>query len=160
MMLAISRIFNNLWRLTRFIIRFPQIEIYVIKILTFIIEQLIQLIEQAKLLHEQRQAEIERNKTRLISAGGGKKSQLALEEQIILTLIYLLHHLSFQILGLLFHVSESTANNIFNYWQSLLLQSLPASLLEQVKKCEEDEEAILEVFADYELIVDSADQEK
>ncbi|NER29214.1 MAG: transposase [Symploca sp. SIO1C4] len=123
-------------------------------------EQLIQLIEQAKLLHEQRLSEIEKNKTRLISAGGGKKSQLEEEEQIILTLIYLRHHLSFQILGLLFQVSESTANNIFNYWQSLLRESLPASLLEQAKKCEEEEEAIIEMLAEQELIVDSAEQDR
>ncbi|NEO34685.1 MAG: transposase [Symploca sp. SIO3C6] len=123
-------------------------------------EQLIQLIEQAKLLHEQRLSEIDKNKTRLISAGGGKKSQLEEEEQIILTLIYLRHHLSFQILGLLFQVSESTANNIFNYWQSLLRESLPASLLEQAKKCEEEEEAIIEMLAEQELIVDSAEQDR
>ncbi|WP_268807279.1 transposase family protein [Microcystis aeruginosa] len=29
------------------------------------------------------------------------------------------HHLSFQILGLMFQVSESTAHNIFTYWQKL-----------------------------------------
>ncbi|NEO33795.1 MAG: transposase family protein [Symploca sp. SIO3C6] len=101
-------------------------------------EQLIQLIEQAKFLHEQRQTEIEINRTRLINTGGGRKSQLSLEEQIILTLIYLRHHLIFKILGLLFQVSESTANNIFNYWHSLLRESTPASLLEQVKKYEFD----------------------
>ncbi|MGQ4647155.1 transposase family protein [Lyngbya aestuarii] len=95
-----------------------------------------------------------------MSAGGGKTSLLALEEQIILTLIYLRHHLSFQILGLLFQVSESTANNMFNYWQVLLRESLPASLLEQVKKCEEEEEAIIEMLAEQELIVDSAEQSR
>ncbi|MGB7445411.1 MAG: transposase family protein [Coleofasciculaceae cyanobacterium] len=99
-------------------------------------EQLIQLMEQAKLLHQQKLSEKERSKTRLISAGGGKKPQLEEEEQIILTLIYLRHHLSFQILGLLFQVSESTAHNIFSYWQGLLRESLPASLLEQIKKCQ------------------------
>ncbi|MGB7442849.1 MAG: transposase family protein [Coleofasciculaceae cyanobacterium] len=123
-------------------------------------EQLIQLMEQAKLLHEQKLSERERNKTRLISAGGGKKSQLVLEEQIILTLIYLRHHLSFQILGLLFQVSESTAHNIFNYWQGLLRESLPASLLEQVKKYQEESETIIEMLAEYELIVDSAEQSR
>ncbi|MGQ4646640.1 transposase family protein [Lyngbya aestuarii] len=100
---------------------------------------------------------MEKKKTRLISAGGGKTSLLALEEQIILTLIYLRHHLSFQILGLLFQVSESTANNMFNYWQVLLRESLPASLLEQVKKCEEEEEAIIRHLQNinYEIIMEN-----
>ena len=123
-------------------------------------EQLIQLIEQGKRLQKQIQVEREKKKTRLISAGGGKKPQLNTESQIILTLIYLRHHLSFQMLGLMFRVSESTANNIFNYWQSLLREILPGSLIEQVKKCGEDLEVIMEMLTDYELIVDSAEQER
>ncbi|PSN18471.1 hypothetical protein C7271_12380 [filamentous cyanobacterium CCP5] len=35
-------------------------------------------------------------------------------EQIVLTLTYLRQHLTFQMLGLLFDVSESPAHNIFN----------------------------------------------
>ena len=53
-------------------------------------------------------------------------------------LVYLRHHLSFQILGLLFQVSESTAHNLFNYWQNIFQEELPPSLLEQVKKSPED----------------------
>ncbi|EGJ30438.1 MULTISPECIES: transposase family protein [Moorena] len=52
----------------------------------------------------------------------------SLEDQIVLTLIYLRHHINFQLLGLQFQVSESTANSTFNYWQSLLREALPASL--------------------------------
>ena len=78
-------------------------------------------------------------------------------EQIVLMLVYLRHNISFQLLGLIFQVSESTAHNIFNYWQKLFEGELPPSLLEQVKKFQE-EEIVLEMLTDYELIVDSAEQ--
>ncbi|AOX04721.1 IS5 family transposase (plasmid) [Moorena producens PAL-8-15-08-1] len=121
-------------------------------------EQLSQLIEQAKLLHHQHQEKIQNQKVRLIKPGGGASQKLSIEDQIVLTLIYLRHHINFQLLGLQFQVSESTANSTFNYWQSLFREALPASLLEQVKKCEEESEIIREALTEYELIVDSAEQ--
>ncbi|NEP37731.1 MAG: transposase [Moorea sp. SIO3B2] len=81
-----------------------------------------------------------------------------MEDQIVLTLIYLRHHINFQLLGLQFQVSESKANSTFNYWQSIFREALPASLLEQVKKYEESEDIIQEALTEYELIVDSAEQ--
>jgi hypothetical protein len=96
-------------------------------------EQLEQLIEQGKLLHQLKQENCEKKKIRIIKAGGGKPAKLSIEEQIVLTLVYLRHNLTFQVLGLIFQVSESTAHNLFNYWQVLLREGLPASLLEQVK---------------------------
>ena len=107
-------------------------------------DQLEQLIEQGKLLHQKKQEEKEKRKIRIIKAGGGCSPKLSIEEQIILTLVYLRHHLTFQLLGLLFQVSESTAHNLFNYWQMLFREELPASLLEQVKKCQENEATIQE----------------
>ncbi|NEO21461.1 MULTISPECIES: transposase family protein [unclassified Moorena] len=121
-------------------------------------EQLSQLIEQAKLLHRQHQEKIENQKVRLIKPGGGAGQKLSIEDQIVLTLIYLRHHINFQLLGLHFQVSESKANSTFNYWQSLFREALPASLLEQVKKCQESEDIIREALTEYELIVDSAEQ--
>jgi len=121
-------------------------------------EQLGQLIEQGKLLNQTKQEEVEKNKIRIIKAGGGNNPKLSEEEQIILMLVYLRHHLNFQILGLLFQVSESTAHNLFNYWQKLFQENLPPSLLEQAKKSPEEMETILETLTDYELIVDSAEQ--
>jgi hypothetical protein len=121
-------------------------------------EQLRQLIEQGKLLNRIKQEEVEKNKIRIIKAGGGNNPKLSEEEQIILMLVYLRHHLSFQILGLLFQVSESTAHNLFNYWQKLFQENLPPSLLEQVKKSPEEMETILNTLTDCELIVDSAEQ--
>ena len=121
-------------------------------------QQLEQLIELGKLLHQKRQKEIEKNKVRINRAGGGNTSKLSESEQIVLMLVYLRHQISFQILGLLFQVSESTAHNIFSYWQKILEKDLPPSLLEQAKKSQEDEEIIREELKSYQLIVDSAEQ--
>ena len=72
--------------------------------------------------------------------------------------MYLRQGLTFQILGLLFEVSESTAHNIFNYWQRVFREVLPASLMETIKKLEINLEEFQEKLADYELIVDSSEQ--
>jgi hypothetical protein len=97
-------------------------------------EQLEQLIKQAIALHTEKQQEIEANKIRIINKGGGRKVKLSNEDQIILTLIYLRHLTTFQLLGIQFGVSESTANDTFNYWFPILQELLPSSLLEQLKK--------------------------
>jgi hypothetical protein len=44
----------------------------------------------------------------------------------------------------MFGVRETTANDIFHYWLSILNELLPASLLEQVKKNESDYELLTE----------------
>ena len=121
-------------------------------------QQLEELIELGKFLAQRKREDIERKKIRINRAGGGNHAKLSVEEQIVLMLIYLRHHLSFQLLGLMFQISESTAHNIFTYWQNLLAEELPPSLLEQVKKCQENEEKIKEELTQYELIVDSCEQ--
>lgn len=65
---------------------------------------------------------------------------------------------TFQLLGIQFEVSESTANDIFNYWLPLLGELLPASLLEQVKKNSSDYETVKEILTEFDLIVDSCEQ--
>lgn len=97
-------------------------------------EHLEQLIKQAIALHTEKQQEIQAEKVRIIKKGGGRKVKLSIEEQILLTLSYLRHLTRFQLLGIQFEVSESTANDTFNYWLPLLQELLPSSLLEQVKK--------------------------
>ena len=97
-------------------------------------EQLQQLIKNAERLHNEKQASLESKKVRIITGGGGRKPKLSIQEQIILTLIYLRHLTTFQLLGIQFGVSESTANDTFNYWLPLLEELLPSSLIEQVKK--------------------------
>jgi len=96
--------------------------------------ELQQLIQNAEQLHYEKQKLLESKKIRIISGGGGRKPKLSLQEQIILTLVYLRHMTTFQLLGIQFKVSESTANDTFNYWLPLLEELLPSSLLEQVKK--------------------------
>ena len=72
------------------------------------------LLQNAEKLHHEKQALLESKKTRIISGGGGRKPKLSLKEQIILTLVYLRHMTTFQLLGIQFGVSESTANDTFN----------------------------------------------
>jgi hypothetical protein len=120
--------------------------------------QLQELIALGKLASQKYKEQQEKSKIRIIKAGGGNHPKLSEELQIILTLVYLRQHPSFQMLGLLFQVSESTAHNIFNYWLKILEEQLPESLLEQVKKSPEEMTLILEELEKNELIVDSAEQ--
>ncbi len=121
-------------------------------------EQLQQLIENAERLNHEKQALLKSQKVRIIAGGGGRKPKLSLQEQIILTLVYLRHMTTFQLLGIQLGVSESTANDIFNYWLPILRELLPSSLIEQVKKNESDYEIVKEILREYELIVDSYEQ--
>jgi len=121
-------------------------------------EHLQQLIQTAEKLHNDKQVSGESNKIRIIAGGGGRKPKLSIPEQILLTLVYLRHMTTFQLLGIQFGVSESTANDTFNYWVPLLRELLPASLVEQVKKNANDYETVKEVLTEYELIVDSYEQ--
>ncbi|MEG3929538.1 MULTISPECIES: transposase family protein [unclassified Microcoleus] len=121
-------------------------------------EQLQQLIQNAERLHHEKQALLESKKVRIIAGGGGRKPKLSVSEQIILTLVYLRHMTTFQLLGIQFGVSESTANDTFNYWWPQLRELLPCSLLEQVKKNAADYEIVKEILTEYELIVDTYEQ--
>jgi len=70
-----------------------------------------------------------------------------------------LHHLpTFQMLGVQFRVSESAANYIFHKGIKILRNLLPASLLEQVKKNDNEWEWVQEILTEFELIVDSYEQ--
>ena len=53
---------------------------------------------------------------------------------IILTLTYLRHLTTFQLLGIQFGVCETIAYDIFNYWCLIIVELLLPSLLEQVEK--------------------------
>ena len=121
-------------------------------------EQLQQLIQNAERLHQEKQELLESKKVRIIASGGGRKPKLSIKEEIILTLVYLRHLTTFQLLGIQFGVSESTANDTFNSWLPILRELLPSSLIEQVKKNESDYEIVKEVLTDYELIIDSYEQ--
>jgi len=120
--------------------------------------QLMELISQAERLHNQKQLAAEQKKTRIIKAGGGRQPKLSLSDQVLLTLIYLHHLPTFQMLGVQFGVSESAANYMFHYWLGILRNLLPASLIEQVKKKTSEWEWIEEILRGFELIVDSYEQ--
>ena len=62
-------------------------------------QQLEQLMALGKLIHRKNQSEIEKTKIRINQPGSGTPPKLSEEEQIVLMLVYLRHHLSFQILG-------------------------------------------------------------
>ncbi|UKP01156.1 transposase [Nostoc sp. UHCC 0870] len=121
-------------------------------------EQLQQLIINGERLYHEKKALLESKKVRIIAGGGGRKPKLSISEHIILTLVYLRHLTTFQLLGIQFEVSESTANDTFNYWLPNLRELLPSSLLEQVKKNASDYEVVKEMLTEYELIVDSYEQ--
>lgn len=118
-------------------------------------EQFDKLVNLAKQLHEHQIELREKEKVRINRQGGGNKSKLSVEDQILLTIIYLRHNPTFQMLGIQFKISESTAHYTFNYWQSILEKALPSSLLEQVKKYLSEAEWIQEIIAEIELTVDS-----
>jgi hypothetical protein len=122
-------------------------------------EQLQQLIDYLKFLEDNENKAKEKKKIRINKSGGGRDDKISKEEQILLTLIYLRHHLNFQLLALMFQISESTAHNIFHKWQKFLESALPSSLLEQVKKSGENLEEIKQILTNYELIVDTEEQE-
>lgn len=67
-------------------------------------EQLIELFGQAERLHNQKQLAAEKKKTRIIKAGGGRQPKLNLTDQVLLTLVYLHHLPTFQMLGVQFLV--------------------------------------------------------
>lgn len=115
------------------------------------------LIEYVLLL-EQKQKELEsKSEVYLIKRGGGRKPKLIKEEQIILTLLYRRQNLTFQVLGLMFRVSESTAHKLFHYWQNILRDALPSSLIEQGER-EGNIENILDILKEKVLLIDSEEQ--
>jgi len=72
--------------------------------------QLMELISQAERLHNQKQLAAEQKKIRIIKAGGGRQPKLSLSDQVLLTLIYLHHLPTFQMLGVQFGVRKSATN--------------------------------------------------
>lgn len=89
--------------------------------------------QSAEAQHLQKQAEIERTKVRLNAKGGGRKAEMSSKEGVCLCLVYLRQKPIFEILGLLFDVSKTSANDAFNYWINILRDILPASQMEEVE---------------------------
>ncbi|WP_317111343.1 transposase family protein [Chroococcidiopsis sp. SAG 2025] len=123
-------------------------------------KQFLQLVEQASLCQSEQRSQIEQTKIRLNAPGGGRKPILSTEGEVGLCLFYLRHLPTFEILGLQFGISKTSANDIFHYWLRILQEILPASLLEQVKNQVGDSEVVKELLTEFELLVDSTEQRR
>ncbi len=120
--------------------------------------QLEKLIQQAIALDGQRKEEAEKNKIRVNKKGAGRGKKLSADEEICLTLFYLRQMTIFEVLGMMFEVSRTTANDIFHYWLPILRDVLPSSLLEEWEKSLQDNEFVQELLTSHQLLVDSAEQ--
>ncbi len=96
--------------------------------------QLEKLIQQAIALNDRKKKEIEDQKIRVNKKGAGRAKNLSEDGEICLTLFYLRQMPIFEVLGIIFEVSRTTANNIFHYWLPILRDVLPSSLLEEWEK--------------------------
>jgi len=92
-------------------------------------KQFLQLVEQAFLRQSQHRLRREPAKTRINAPGGGRKPILLTQSEVGLCLFYLRHLPTFEILGLQFGISKTSANDIFHYWLKIRREILPASLL-------------------------------
>jgi hypothetical protein len=116
------------------------------------------LLEQVKMEERRREREREEKKVRINKIGGGRPKILSIEEELCLCLFYLRHLPTFEVLGIQFGISKSTANEIFNYWLSMIRKILPCSLMEELERNQEEEAEIAQILTEYELIVDSWEQ--
>ena len=122
-------------------------------------EQFKDVVTQAELQHYHQLAEQEKKKIRLNNQGGGRQRQLSVTEEILLTLIYLRHSLTFQLVGVQFGVSESKAHTTFHYWIVILRELLPASILEQVERDSSNSQGVQEILEHLEQLVECAEEE-
>ncbi len=116
------------------------------------------LIKQAIALEKQKKKEVEKNKIRVTKKGAGRSKNLPADVEIYLTLFYLRHLPIFEVLGMMFEVCKTSANDIFHYWLPILRDLLPCSLLEEWKKALRNDEFVQQLLTSYELLVDSAEQ--
>lgn len=95
---------------------------------------------------------------RIIAPGGGRKPEMLPKEGVCLCLVYLRQKPIFEILGLLFDISKTKANDAFNYWIEILRDILPAMRMEEVSPSNQNYEQLRQILSEYELIVDSSEQ--
>lgn len=111
-------------------------------------------------LEEQSQKEAEKRKIRVNKKGAGRSKNLSADVEIYLTLFYLRQMPIFEVLGMMFRVCKTTANNIFHYWLPILRDLLPCSLLEEWEKLTQNDGFVQQLLTSYELLVDSAEQSR
>ena len=121
-------------------------------------QQLQLLLECAIKSHKEIKTELQKQKTRINAPGGGRKELLLIQEQVCLCLFYLRQMPTFQVLGMLFGISKTEANDTFHYWIPIIRDILPSSLLEQVSNNESNLLFPQEVLTSFRLLVDSLEQ--
>lgn len=121
-------------------------------------EQLQSLLNCASKRHQEMKIKLQSRKIRINAAGGGRREKLSTQEQVCLCLFYLRQMPTFQVLGMMFGVSKTEANDTFHDWIPILRDILPSSLLEQVSNNESDFLFVQEVLTNFRLLVDSLEQ--
>ncbi len=118
------------------------------------------LIVKAIATDKQRKEESELPKNRVNKKGAGRRKILSESEEICLTLFYLRQMPIFQVLGMMFGISQTSANDIFNYWLLILRDLLPSSLVEEGEREPEIKELVKELCLEEKLLVDSTEQQR
>lgn len=130
-----------------------------ISILGITFDQFRELSTQAMNREKAYQAQQEQQKHRVNQKGAGRSKSLSSIEEICMTLFYVRDPHRFEVLGMQFDVSKTTANDRFHYWIQFIRDLLPASLVEEVSSplelCE-----LQATLKSQELIVDSFEQDR
>lgn len=121
-------------------------------------EQLKSLLNCARQRQQEIKTKQESRKIRVNAAAGGRPKKLLIQEQVCLCLFYLIQMPTFQVLGMLFSVSKTEANDTFHKRIPILRDVLPSSLLEEVSNNERDLLFVQEVLTNFRLLVDSLEQ--
>ena len=130
-----------------------------ISILGITSEQFNALAEQAIDREKEYRDQQEQQKRRVNRKGAGSPKSLSSMEEICMTLFYLNEPCKFEVLGMHFDVSKTTANDRFHYWLKFIRNLLPASLVEEASTPLELSE-LQAMLKEQELIVDSFEQER
>src|SRR5215210_3660025 len=95
------------------------------------LEKLLEAAVPALLAH--RRAQQARRPGRQRAVGGGRHRRLAPEQELLLTLIYLRHNVSHEVVGALFGMSADTSENTFHEVVAVLREVCPAQRWEAEK---------------------------
>ena len=130
-----------------------------ISILGITFEQFSELSKQLIDREQEYRDQQEQQKQRVNQKGAGSPKSLSSMEEICMTLFYLNEPCKFEVLGMHFDVSKTTANDRFHYWLKFIRSLLPASLVEEALTPLELSE-LQAKLKEQELIVDSFEQER
>ena len=92
------------------------------------------LLTALPVIAKRREAEQNKKLNRKRKVGGGRKRLLKPYQEVLLTLIYLRHNVSFTVIGLLFNVSADVAENTFHEIVGIIRDVCPANRYDAEKK--------------------------